>query len=188
MSDLATNQNFELFLTRDQIQQRVQQLGAEISREFAGQSLVQVGILHSTKIILADLARAITVDCTFDFISISSYGEDLRSSGTVRLIKNIDQTIESRNVILVEDILDTGVTLYYLQSLWLAQNPAAFKIAAKLSHAQYGTMSHAAVCATSAKTSVVIPTTTQSTIKSASAAPISCSWKNIHDQARFNPS
>lgn len=72
------------------------------------------------------------MDCTFDFISISSYGEGLRSSGAVHLIKNIDQPIENRNVILVEDILDTGVTLCYLQNLLLAQRPAALKIAAFL--------------------------------------------------------
>jgi hypoxanthine phosphoribosyltransferase len=128
MNDPATNQNLERFLTREQIQQRVQQLGAEISRDFAGQSLVLVGVLKGAAIFLADLARAITVDCTFDFISISSYGEGLRSSGTVRLIKNINHPIESRNVILVEDILDTGVTLCYLQNLLLVQNPVALKI------------------------------------------------------------
>lgn len=132
MSDPATNQNLERFLTRNQIQQRVQQLGAEISRDFAGQSLVLVGVLKGAAIFLADLARAITVDCTFDFISVSSYGENLRSSGTVRLIKNIDQPVENQNVILVEDILDTGVTLCYLQNLLLAQNPVELKIAALL--------------------------------------------------------
>ncbi len=132
MATLATNQNLECFLTRDQIQQRVQQIGAEISQDFCGQSLVLIGVLKGAAIFLADLARAITLDCTFDFVSVSSYGTSFNSSGNVRLVKNLDRPIENRNVLLVEDILDTGVTLCYLQSLLVLQRPALLKCVALL--------------------------------------------------------
>lgn len=132
MTDPATNENLELFLTRDQIQERVQQLGAEISRDFSGRSVVLIGVLKGAAIFLADLARAITIDCTFNFVSVSSYAADTRSSGAVRLVNSFDRPIENQNVILVEDILDTGVTLCYLQNLVLAHRPGAIKIAALL--------------------------------------------------------
>jgi hypoxanthine phosphoribosyltransferase len=124
--------SLECLFTRDQIQQRVQQIGAEISRDFSGQPLVLIGVLKGAAIFLADLARAITLDCTFDFVSTSSYGAGLQSSGAVRLIKSLDLPIENKNVLLVEDILDTGVTLCYLRNLLLLQRPAVLKIVALL--------------------------------------------------------
>ena len=128
----ARNPDLECFLTRRQIQQRVAEMGADISRDFAGQTIVLVGVLKGAAIFLADLARAIEVDCTFDFVSVSSYGKGARSTGVVRLIKDLDQPVEGRNVILVEDILDTGLTLGYLRNMLLQQKPAALKIAAFL--------------------------------------------------------
>lgn len=127
-----TIRDLELFLPRDQIQKRVAEMGAEISRDFALQNVVLVGVLKGAAIFLADLARSIAVDCTFDFIAVSSYGVIPRSSGAVRLIKDVDLPIENRNVLLVEDILDTGETLAYLQSLLFAKKPASLKIAALL--------------------------------------------------------
>lgn len=121
----------ERFLTGQQIQQRVGDLGSEISRDFAGQSVVLVGVLKGAAIFVADLARAIEVDCTFDFLAVSSYGVAMRSSA-VRLIKDVDMPIEGKNVVLVEDILDTGRTLCYLKNMLLAQGPATLKIAAFL--------------------------------------------------------
>jgi hypoxanthine phosphoribosyltransferase len=131
MTNAATNQALECLLTQKQIQQRVDELGAEISRDFAGESIMLVGVLKGAAIFVADLARAITVDCTFDFLAVSSYGMATNSSA-VRLIKDVDQPIEGRNVILVEDILDTGRTLCYLKNMLLAQTPATLKIAAFL--------------------------------------------------------
>jgi hypoxanthine phosphoribosyltransferase len=131
MTDATNNQALECFLTRQQIQQRVNELGAEISHDFAGQRIMLVGVLKGAATFVADLARAITVDCTFDFLAVSSYGMATRSSA-VRLIKDVDQPIEGRNVILVEDILDTGRTLCYLKNMLLAQEPATLKIAAFL--------------------------------------------------------
>lgn len=131
MTEATNNQALECFLTRQQIQQRVNELGAEISRDFAGQSIMLVGVLKGAATFVADLSRAIAVECTFDFLAVSSYGMATRS-GAVRLIKDIDQPIEGKNVILVEDILDTGRTLCHLKNMLLAQGPATLKIAAFL--------------------------------------------------------
>lgn len=132
MTYAPSHQSLPHFLTREQIQRRVAEMGAEISRDFAGQRIVLVGVLKGAAIFLADLARAITVDCTFDFVAVSSYGKSSSSSGAVRLIKDLDQSIEERNVLLVEDILDTGLTLDYLRTMLLQRRPAALKIAAFL--------------------------------------------------------
>ncbi|HET9088125.1 MAG TPA: hypoxanthine phosphoribosyltransferase [Acidobacteriaceae bacterium] len=119
-------------ITSKQIQQRITEIGAEISRDFTGQRIVLVGVLKGAAIFLADLARAITVDCTFDFVAVSSYGKVTSSSGGVRLIKDLDLSIAGSHVLLVEDILDTGLTLDYLRTMLLQRRPAALKIAAFL--------------------------------------------------------
>jgi hypoxanthine phosphoribosyltransferase len=119
----------DILFSREQIQERVQAIGDEISREYDGQSIVLIGVLKGAAIFLADLARAITVDNTFDFVAVSSYGRARVSSGAVKLIKDIDNPIEGKHVIVVEDILDTGLTLNFLRQLLLAQKPASLKIA-----------------------------------------------------------
>ena len=119
----------DVLFSKEQIVDRVQALGAQISTEYAGQSIVLIGVLKGAAIFLADLARAITVDNTFDFVAVSSYGRARVSSGAVKLIKDIDNPIEGRHVILVEDILDTGLTLSYLRQLMLQHKPASLKIA-----------------------------------------------------------
>ena len=132
MTPPAANRKLELFLTRDQIQQRVQELGVEIARDFSGQALLLVGVLKGAAIFLADLARAIPLECTFDFISVSSYGAATRSGGEVRMGKDFCQPIANRAVLLVEDILDTGITLCALYDSLLAQQPAVLKSVALL--------------------------------------------------------
>ncbi|HEY4354610.1 MAG TPA: hypoxanthine phosphoribosyltransferase, partial [Acidobacteriaceae bacterium] len=114
---------------RDQIAERVRAIGKQISEEYAGQAIVLIGVLKGAAIFLADLARSIEVDNTFDFVAVSSYGRARVSSGAVKLIKDIDNPIEGRHVILVEDILDTGLTLSYLRQLMLQHKPASLKIA-----------------------------------------------------------
>ena len=130
----ATSRSSELAVlyTHEQIAQRVTELGAQISADFAGQRVVLIGVLKGATIFLADLARSISLDTTFDFIATSSYGKGHRQSGEVRLIKDVDHSMEGCNVILVEDILDTGLTLTYLRRLLLNHQPKAFKIAALL--------------------------------------------------------
>jgi len=128
----AHRPNLKVLLSREQIARRVAELGAQITQDFQGQSLILVGVLKGACIFLSELARQIELDSTFDFISISSYGNRSEHSGEVRLAKDIDQSIEGKNVILVEDILDTGLTLNYLKELLLAHQPATLKVAALL--------------------------------------------------------
>ena len=119
----------EVLFSRRQITDRVEALGTQISTEYAAESIVLIGVLKGAAMSLADLARAITVDNTFDFVAVSSYGRARVSSGAVKLIKDIDNPIEGKHVILVEDILDTGLTLSYLRQLMLQHKPASLKIA-----------------------------------------------------------
>ena len=125
--------DMDILFSAQQIAERVAAIGAQISAEYAdlpaGQPVVLIGVLKGAAIFLADLARAITIDNTFDFVAVSSYGRARVSSGAVKLIKDIDNPIEGRHVILVEDILDTGLTLSYLRGLMLQHKPASLKIA-----------------------------------------------------------
>jgi len=119
----------EVLFSKAQIAERVSQLGAQISADYSGKSIVLIGVLKGAAIFLADLARSIEVDNTFDFVAVSSYGRGTVSSGAVKLIKDIDNPIEGKQVILVEDILDTGLTLSYLRGMMLQHKPASLKIA-----------------------------------------------------------
>jgi hypoxanthine phosphoribosyltransferase len=118
--------------TRQQIQQRVTEIGAQISKDYAGERLVLIGVLKGACIFLSDLARSIELDTSFDFIGVSSYGSGKMSSGEVRLTKDVDNSLQDKNVIIVEDILDTGYTLTYLSKLLQAAQPKSLKIAALL--------------------------------------------------------
>lgn len=122
-------ETMDILISKEQIAERTREIGAQISKEYEGQSIVLIGVLKGAAIFLADLARAIKVDNTFDFVAVSSYGRARVSSGAVKLIKDIDNPIEGRHVILVEDILDTGLTLNYLRGLMLQHKPASLKIA-----------------------------------------------------------
>ena len=121
--------SMDVLFSVDQIAERVQSIGKQISEDYAGQTVVLIGVLKGAAIFLADLARSISVDNTFDFVAVSSYGRARVSSGAVKLIKDIDNPIEGKHVILVEDILDTGLTLSYLRGLMLQHKPASLKIA-----------------------------------------------------------
>ena len=105
-SDIA-----QVLITEQQIRRRVRQLGKQISKDYEGKELVLVGVLKGAAIFLADLVREITIPVDYDFVAISSYGADTRSSGVVRLLKDLDESIESKHVLVVEDIVDTGWTL-----------------------------------------------------------------------------
>ncbi|QEE29061.1 hypoxanthine phosphoribosyltransferase [Terriglobus albidus] len=119
----------EVLISEQQIKDRIAEVGQQISEEYAGKSVVLIGVLKGAAMFLADLARSITVDNTFDFVAVSSYGRARVSSGAVKLIKDIDNPIEGKHVIIVEDILDTGLTLSYLHKLMLQHKPASLKIA-----------------------------------------------------------
>jgi hypoxanthine phosphoribosyltransferase len=119
----------EVLISKQQIADRTREIGAQITADYAGRSVVLIGVLKGAAIFLADLARAIQLDNTFDFVAVSSYGRARVSSGAVKLIKDIDNPIEGKHVIIVEDILDTGLTLSYLRGLMLQHKPASLKIA-----------------------------------------------------------
>ncbi len=122
----------EVLLTREQIASGVARIGQEITRDYAGQSLVLVGVLKGACLFLSDLARQISLDATFDFIAVRSYGTKKESAGEVQLIKDVTTPLEDKNVILVEDILDTGYTITFLKKLLLARKPRSLKTAALL--------------------------------------------------------
>ena len=123
----------DILFSAAQIADRVAAMGRQITADYEDQKtglpIVLVGVLKGAAIFLSDLARAISLDNTFDFVAVSSYGRARVSSGAVKLIKDIDNPIEGRHVILVEDILDTGLTLSYLRGLMLQHKPATLKIA-----------------------------------------------------------
>lgn len=121
-----------VLISREQIAEKVAEMGRKITHDFAGEPVILVGILKGATIFLADLARQINLDATFDFIAVSSYGTKKQTSGEVRLIKDLEETIEGRNVILVEDILDTGITMTYLKKLLMNRRPKSLKLAALL--------------------------------------------------------
>lgn len=106
-----SNDIAQVLIPEENIQARVKELGEQISRDYAGKELVLVGILKGAAIFLADLVRHITIPVDYDFVAISSYGADTRTSGVVRLLKDLDSSIESKHVLVVEDIVDTGWTL-----------------------------------------------------------------------------
>jgi hypoxanthine phosphoribosyltransferase len=132
----------KILITHDRIAEKVSELARQITHDFKGQSIMFVGVLKGAAIFLSDLARQVELDATFDFIGVSSYGnrpspmQELisgwDSTGEVRLTKDVDQSMRDRNVILVEDILDTGLTMTYLKNHMLAHQPRALKIAALL--------------------------------------------------------
>ena len=132
----------KVLISREQIAARVAEIGADITRDFSGQSVVFIGVLKGAAIFLADLARQVQLDASFDFIGVSSYGnrpspaQELQhgwdSTGEVRLTKDVDQSMRDRNVVLVEDILDTGLTLNFLKRVLLGHQPKSLRIAALL--------------------------------------------------------
>ena len=119
-------------ISSEDIQRRVRELAAEISRDHPlGVHLV--GVLKGACIFLADLARALECDVTMDFIAVSSYGSSTLSSGQVRLLKDLDASLEGRHVVIIEDIVDTGLTLHYLQEILQARGPRTLRTACLLS-------------------------------------------------------
>lgn len=131
-----------VLISRQDVAKRVAELGAQITKDYAGQSVILVGVLKGAAIFLSDLARHVDLDATFDFIGVSSYGtrptptQELESgwdsTGEVKLTKDVDQTMNDKNIILVEDILDTGLTMTYLKKLLMARQPRSLKVAALL--------------------------------------------------------
>ena len=122
----------EILVQPDQLKERVRSLGAEISADYEGRDLLLVGVLKGATFFVADLMRNITAPCELDFMALASYGSQTDSSGVVRILKDLDAPIEGRDVLIVEDIVDSGLTLQYLLRNLGARDPASLEVCSLL--------------------------------------------------------
>ncbi len=122
----------EVLVEADRLAARVRELAAEVSADYRGRDLLLICVLKGAVFFLADLMRHLTVPCEVDFMAISSYGSATRSSGVVRILKDLDAVIEGRDVVIVEDIVDSGLTLQYLQRNLAARHPRTLEVCALL--------------------------------------------------------
>ncbi|MGI8574871.1 MAG: hypoxanthine phosphoribosyltransferase [Egibacteraceae bacterium] len=123
----------QILITSEQIQARLVELAAQMDRDYADRGVLLVGVLKGAFILMADLARYLTIDAEFDFMAVSSYGSSTRSSGVVRILKDLEREISGRHVVVVEDIVDSGLTLRYLIGNLVARDPASLEIFTLLS-------------------------------------------------------
>ena len=122
----------DVLVEADDLQARVRELGVEISADYEGRDLVMIGILKGAVLFLADLMRELEIPCEVDFMAVSSYGSETDSSGVVRILKDLDASIEGRDVLLIEDIVDSGLTLHYLLKSLGARDPRSLEVCALL--------------------------------------------------------
>jgi hypoxanthine phosphoribosyltransferase len=122
----------DIVVAADEVRERIQALGKEISADYAGRAPLLVGVLKGAFMFMADLARAIDLPVEFDFMAVSSYGSATKTSGVVRIVKDLDLDLTGRHVLLVEDIVDSGLTLSYVRKNLQARNPASLEVCALL--------------------------------------------------------
>ena len=118
----------EILIDKEQIAERVRELGEEISADYKDKEIVMIGVLRGAVVFMADLARSITVPVTLDFMAVSSYGASTSSSGVVRILKDLDEELDGKHVLIVEDIIDSGLTLNYLVDNLKSRRPASVKL------------------------------------------------------------
>ncbi|MBA2443670.1 MAG: hypoxanthine phosphoribosyltransferase [Rubrobacter sp.] len=123
----------KILISSEEIQEKVQELGDRITEDYRGERPLLIGILRGAVVVLSDLMRCIELPCEIDFMDISSYGSGSTSSGVVRIMKDLEEDITGRHVVVVEDIVDSGLTLSYLKRSLLARNPASLEICSLLS-------------------------------------------------------
>ncbi len=121
-----------VMISAEEIDAKLAEMGKEITRDYAGEDLLMVGILKGAFVVMADLARHVDLPVEFDFMAVSSYGSSTKSSGVVRILKDLDQEIADRHVLIVEDIIDSGLTLRYLMRSLSVRNPKSLELAALL--------------------------------------------------------
>ncbi|MGE0129859.1 MAG: hypoxanthine phosphoribosyltransferase [Blastocatellales bacterium] len=122
------NPNLEILITAGQLQKRIIEMGAEITRDYAGRRPELICVLKGATLFMSDLMRAIDLNLSIDFIAVSSYGKGKNSTGEVRIVKDLDEPLEGRDIILVEDILDTGLTLSYLVNNFRSRGATSIRI------------------------------------------------------------
>lgn len=118
----------DVMIGKEELQERVQQLGAQISKDYHGESILAICILKGAVLFMSDLGRAINTECKMDFMAVSSYGGSTKSSGVVRIIKDLDGSIEGENLLIIEDIIDSGLTLSYLKEVLQGRKPKSIRI------------------------------------------------------------
>ena len=118
----------EVMIDEETVEARIAEIAKQLSEEYEGNTLHIIGVLKGSVFFMCELAKKLTVPVTMDFMSVSSYGNDTKSSGVVKLIKDLDESIEGRNVVLIEDIMDSGRTLFYLIKILKERKPASFKV------------------------------------------------------------
>ena len=121
-----------VLISEEQIAERLREMGGEITRDYEGRSLLVVGVLRGAFMMMADLARSIRIPVEFDFMAVSSYGSATKTSGVVRILKDLDEEITGRHVLLVEDIIDSGLTLDYILKTLRLRRPASIELASLL--------------------------------------------------------
>lgn len=122
----------KILLTKEQINEKVGEMGKQISKDYKGRNLLLVTVLKGAVVFLADIMREIDIHAEIDFMVVSSYGSGVKSSGVVKIIKDLDTQLEGKDILIIEDILDSGLTLSYIKDLLASRNPASIKIAALL--------------------------------------------------------
>jgi hypoxanthine phosphoribosyltransferase len=130
MNDAITvnGDTFVLYLSEEKIRKRVRELGDLLNRDYANSVPIFIGVLNGSFIFFADLIREITIDCEMDFVKLSSYGDAKISSGDVRVLKDLNCQVENRDIVIVEDIVDSGLSIDFLRRLILSQNPRSMKV------------------------------------------------------------
>ncbi len=123
----------EVLISSEEIEAKVREIGARISEDYRGERLLLVGVLRGAVVVMSDLMRNVDLPCELDFMDISSYGTGTSSSGVVRILKDLEEDITGRHVLIVEDIIDTGLTLSYLRRSLLARKPLSLEICSLLS-------------------------------------------------------
>jgi hypoxanthine phosphoribosyltransferase len=132
MTSMTDSKIGEILVQPDELEHRVSELAAQISADYAGKDVLLIGVLKGAVFFLADLMRKMDVDCEVDFMAVSSYGSSTDSSGVVRILKDLDASIEGRHVLIVEDIVDSGLTLSYLFRMLGGRAPASLEVCALL--------------------------------------------------------
>ena len=127
MAEAETNK-LEVYIEESQISRRVKEISEEINRDYAGKSPIFIGVLNGAFVFLSDLIREINIDCEIDFLKLSSYGDSQISTGDITLLKELNCEIEGQDVIIVEDIIDSGLSIKYMKSLIEKHNPSSLKI------------------------------------------------------------
>jgi hypoxanthine phosphoribosyltransferase len=118
----------EVLIPSEVIQERLKELAAEIDRDYGGKRAILIGVLKGAFVLMADLARYVTTDVEFDFMAVSSYGSSTQTSGVVRILKDLDRDVGGRHLVVVEDIVDSGLTLSYLLRTLSARSPASLEV------------------------------------------------------------